>query len=322
MWNLFIWASFKKIFSSGKRLRSRNLFRNFCEYINRNKLTLTWKENDSSQYVSTVWIGNLEIFFSLYLFLTFRYLVSFVLLHFCLGSLGRELECIFESHYGWNLWPNTRQCKLTSVDLSEASKSEIHSFSGTHEEKSQATVVWFFSGSSSIDNVPKEILLEFPNINGLMISYYNSPDLRDNVFTKDFKVVKFLYLGKNKIETIEQDAFQHLTNLKWISFWQNKIQSLSIQIFRNNPEIKYIDFYKNQIVSVNPNFLDGLNKLKIVDFEENKCINEELGCNFCFPERLITPDEINQELSSCFSNCRSDPTCLLQIQTTSEAQQQ
>ncbi len=104
---------------------------------------------------------------------------------------------------------------------------------------------------------------------------------------------------------IEPKAFEHLTNLKWISFSENKIRTLSYKLFENNPHLIYISFYSNQIDSIHPNFFDGLEELKWVDFERNVCINKDLGCETC----KQTKEDLNSELENCYANCKEGTIC-------------
>jgi hypothetical protein len=98
-------------------------------------------------------------FFDIYFLLALSSLVS-----------GRELECSYDTYsdYSSHLWATFNQCKIKSVNLSETFRNDEHSFSGTAEQKSAITVVYFYF-PSEIDFLPKEILNDFPQLNGLMI---------------------------------------------------------------------------------------------------------------------------------------------------------
>lgn len=227
------------------------------------------------------------------------------------GILGGDLECEYSKHSA-KLRPEHHYCKIESVDLSAALSSEAHSFSGSSDEKSQATTVWLKGTdlfASSIDFIPKEILTEFPNVNGLNIGGFNSPIIKDNIFTEDFKVIEYLDLAVNEIKTIKPNAFEHLIKLKWIDLTHNEFFSLRYQIFAKNPELIYIDFNWNVITSIIPNFFNGLNQLKMVDFESNECVDELFGCETC----LVSHADLKANLTECFSNCHSYKPCAAQL---------
>jgi hypothetical protein len=128
------------------------------------------------------------------------------------------------------MWPRFNQCELNSIDLSESFKTVEHSFSGTSAQKSEATVV-NFARPSRIDFLPKEILNDFPQLNGIIIENCKTFTIVKNGFftDDDFGAIQYLYLDRNKIETVEDNAFQHLPKLKWISLDQNQLRTLPHQ---------------------------------------------------------------------------------------------
>lgn len=174
--------------------------------------------------------------------------------------------------------------------MSDTSKLDFYSFTGSSTQKSEAVAVQSDSGSA-IDFIPKEISKEFANLNGLVIRYYNSPVLRINLFTEEFNVIKNLYLGSSKIEVIEENAFEPLSKLKWIDLGFNQVRSLPFQLFKRNPELLYINFWSNKIASINPNFCSGLSRIKLARFERNQCVNKKIRCEIC----SVTQSDLNSE---------------------------
>jgi Leucine-rich repeat (LRR) protein len=204
------------------------------------------------------------------------------------------------------MWPTFSRCVSNSVDLSETFKTVEHSFSGTAEQKSNASVV-SFEKPSQVDFLPKQLFNDFPRLNGLIIGGCQSlKTVKDNLFTEDFGAIQYLGLWYNQISTIEANAFQHLPKLKWINLAGNQLSSLPHQIFKNNPELIMIEFYANKINSITPDFSKNLNKLQWIGFAgSNKCINKVLGCLVC----LVSKSELDTGLSTCYSNCRTDSKC-------------
>jgi hypothetical protein len=190
--------------------------------------------------------------------------------------------------------------------LSENYKTVDHSFSGTPEQKSTATVI-LFNKAFKIEFLPKQILNVFPKLNGIMIQNSdNFTVLRNDLFTKDFGAIQYLSLYGNKITTIEANAFQHLPKLKWIGLWNNQLRSLPHQIFKNNPELISIWLHGNKINSTTPDFLRNLNKLQFVRFDSNQCTNKVFGCTSgC----SVSQEELDSGLSGCYSNCLADGEC-------------
>jgi hypothetical protein len=80
---------------------------------------------------------------------------------------GRELSCEYGTH-AYAMWSEFKHCKLRSVDLTGEYKAVAHSFTGTAEQKSAVTAVYFHS-PLNIDFLPKEILSDCPKFNGIVI---------------------------------------------------------------------------------------------------------------------------------------------------------
>jgi Leucine-rich repeat (LRR) protein len=193
------------------------------------------------------------------------------------------------------------------MDLSESFKTVEHSFSGTPAQKSEATVV-NFAFPSRIDFLPKKILNDFPQLNGIIIwNCETFTIVKNGFFTDDFGAIQYLYLDFNKIETVEANAFQHLPKLKWISLGGNQLSSLPHKIFRNNPELIAIWLYGNKINSITPDFFKNLDKLQLVSFHSNQCINKIFGCTT--GSCSVSESELDSGFSSCYSNCLNDREC-------------
>jgi Leucine-rich repeat (LRR) protein len=217
--------------------------------------------------------------------------------------------------------PEFRYCKLSEVDFSQSFQSQLHSFTGSTSEKSETTA-FDFRFSPQIDFIPKEILEEFPNLNGFLFIYCNLPVFKNDLFPAEFVVLEYLNLGDNQIVSIEPLAFQNLKNLKWLSLYENKIESLPFNLFQNNPKLFYLDFRGNQINSISPNLLKNLNQLKLVDFDDNECVCQRFGCETCSP---ISQSDFDPGLSTCFQNCLKDPECTTKselVEGTTETEKQ
>jgi hypothetical protein len=236
-------------------------------------------------------------------------LVSYLLLILSVYAYGRQLSCTYATVSPYGLWPQFNKCSLASIDLSGAYKTVDHTFTGTPAEKSAVTVVEF-TGPFNIDFLPRQVLSNFANLNGLVFNDSPGwPVVRNDFFPKEFSVIQYLHLAVNKIETIEADAFQHLTKLKWIGLGGNLLKSLPFQLFRNNPDliVIWLNSY-NQVNSVTPDFFKNLNKLHYVNFSgNNRCINKVFGCESvsCSVSRF----ELDASFSTCYSNCLSDGEC-------------
>jgi Leucine-rich repeat (LRR) protein len=185
-----------------------------------------------------------------------------------------------------------------------------HSFSGTAADKSSVTIVVFYK-PSQIEFLPNQILTDFPRLNGIRIWYCKTfTTIRDSFFGQDFNVIQYLSFYRNKIATIEANAFQHLTNLKWIDLGGNQLSSLPHQIFRNNPELFAIWLPGNKINSITPDFFKNLNKLQCVYFGNyDQCTKKIFDCHTGSGSCSISQPELDSGLSSCYNNCLGDVEC-------------
>jgi Leucine-rich repeat (LRR) protein len=182
-----------------------------------------------------------------------------------------------------------------------------HSFSGTAEQKSAASVV-HFERPPRIDFLPKQMLNDFPQLNGISIGGCQTlKTVKDNLFTEDFGAIQYLGLWYSQISTIEPNAFQHLPNLKWINLETNQIRSLPQQIFKNNPELIAIWLGKNKIELITPDFFKNLSKLQYIGFSGNPCRSKGFGC--ASGSCSVTQSEVDTGLAPCYNSCVDNEEC-------------
>jgi Leucine-rich repeat (LRR) protein len=212
---------------------------------------------------------------------------------------GRELKCSYDTFWTLPVWTRHSYCKINSIDFSASQQSEKHAFSGSSSEKAEAKTL-FIHNSPNLDFIPIDAIQEFPKLNGLFLKSCNLQSVKSGLFTSDFEAIELLYLGQNKIKSIEETAFEHLVKLKWISLEFNKIQSLPVRIFKSNLQLNYINFKSNEIHSISNKFFDGLKQMKIVRFDKNQCVNATIGCETC----TISDSALNTDLITCFQQNR------------------
>ncbi len=126
--------------------------------------------------------------------------------------------------------------------------------------------------------------------------------LNSEFFTKDFEIIEFLGIQDCAFQAIDENAFKHLVNLKWIRLRDNDIKSLPYQIFKANPNLVYIDINSNKINSIDPDLFTNLRNLKFIESEGNQCINKNLGCETC----SISQSDLDGGFSRCFARCLND----------------
>jgi Leucine-rich repeat (LRR) protein len=226
-------------------------------------------------------------------FVTFRLFVIF----YILVRFGAEADQVVECDYDYGVY---HRCEVDNVDLSKKTLNEKISFSGTQEQKKNITWIWF-EEIGRVAHVPQNLREEFPSLNKLWISDSEIPIVKNNLFGPEFSRIEDLYLGNNKIQIVEGQAFKHLHNLVWISLPNNQIQSLSAKVFQNNSKLKQIVLHRNKIKIIAPETFQHLNQLEFVRLDGNDCVNKEIGCWWnC--DTKIDHTELNRDLHACFEN--------------------
>lgn len=86
----------------------------------------------------------------------------------------------------------------------------------------------------------------------------------------DLLYLKYINLYTNKIEVIDESAFDQLTNLEEINLGLNAINSLSDGIFRKNINLKKIFLRENLISHISTNTFRHLSNLQEINLSHNK----------------------------------------------------
>ncbi len=144
------------------------------------------------------------------------------------------------------LWPDFKFCQTRIYDFSANFEAEKHTFTGTASEKSETKTFNIFD-AAHVDFIPRDILTEFPNLNGLMITQSNLPTVKESLFKDELKNIEFLWLVSSGIKVIEPKAFQHFRKLQWVAMVENNLQTLPDRIFQNNPDLIFINLEENQL---------------------------------------------------------------------------
>jgi hypothetical protein len=223
-------------------------------------------------------------------FVTFRLFVIFCILAQFGAEADQFVECDYRDYY---------RCAVRKVDLSKKTANEKFSFSGTQEEKKNATRIWF-RVIGRVAHVPQNLAEKFPKLTDLWIWYSEIPIVKNNLLGPQFSWIETLTLRDNKIQIVEGEAFKHLHNLVMIWLQENQIQSVSAGVFQNNRKLKLIRIHRNKIKMIAPGTFQHLNQLVYVSLRWNDCVDKEIGCLDCDPKTVHT--ELNRDLNACFEN--------------------
>jgi hypothetical protein len=189
-------------------------------------------------------------------------------------------------------------CYFENVDLTKKTSNETFTFSASQEQKKNTTRIRF-ERIGRVAHVPQNLVEELPKLIGLEIWRSEIPIVKNDLFGPQFSQIEKLDLGANKIKIIEDQAFQHLSNLKEIYLYMNEIRSLSSGVFKNNRKLKEIILWDNKIKMIAPDTFQSLNQLIHVHLDGNDgCINKLIGCRDC--DSKINRTDLNRELQDCY----------------------
>jgi hypothetical protein len=210
-----------------------------------------------------------------------------------------------------------KKCNVNSVDLSNIFREEIFEIFATAEEMSE-TIAINFELSPNVDFIPPAVVDQLPNLIGLEVFWSIVPIIKNDLFSSRFGKIKRLWFTWSAIEFIEEKAFQHLKNLEELNLFNNKIKSLSSTLFSNNPKLKIIDLSENEIIVIHPKLFESLSQLKNIKLKGKNCVDDKFGCEDCTD--VIDHEELDRELSACYSNCFFDNECGKNLNSSVEFQ--
>jgi Leucine-rich repeat (LRR) protein len=195
-------------------------------------------------------------------------------------------------------------CGVSKVDLTADAVDRKYIFNVTNNDINSIRAVSFLR-CNQVEFIPKEVLQQFPSLNGLEFWWSTIPVLRSSFFTEEFVNIEHLYFQGNRITAIESEVFKFLTKLKWVDLGRNEIQQVNENIFNDNKQLEFVSFHGNSIESMNEKLFNDLTQLKFVDLRANECTDELFGC--LEDERCFTSTSLlKTKLQLCSSNRTSE----------------
>jgi hypothetical protein len=202
---------------------------------------------------------------------------------------GVELECSFDIF-------GQEGCFINNADLSMKTIGASFTFSTTYQEKQRKEAI-IFAQIGKVDHLPRNLLEEFPYTKQLAIFASDVPVLRNNFFKPEFSKLRKINFNWNKMRTVEERAFAHLTNLEEIGLFSNEIKSLPAKLFQNNRKLEKIHLERNKIKMIHPDTFKNMNQLKELKLNGNECIDLGIGCY-----HRGCPIHSSSELQRCYEN--------------------
>ena len=191
-------------------------------------------------------------------------------------------------------------CELKSVRLEDQPDFEINVMSKEATNKTDADVIWVQIRDSSFKNdLPKGVFEKFINMDRIMIlNSMGFKNLEKPYFDKKITLVlmkntdletigencfmglenlKTLSLNYNQVKKVHKKAFRDLVAVTKIEIVNNKIEYLDDDVFANNLNLKMLLVYANQIKVVTAALFSRNPNLESIQFQNNQIVQIEKG---------------------------------------------
>jgi len=181
-------------------------------------------------------------------------------------SYGQVLNCDF-------LFYNTLYtCNLTIVNPNGL--NNFTGISGTHltgMTDNDIERIYSPTGSNST-NVPSIICEKFKNVEYIYLLSMGIKKIDEHSF-KNCKILFYLDLGFNQIDTIDEKSFSENTELHYLYLLYNELTSLPENVFLNQQKLVTLWFDYNRISNPPKNVFDPLENLRELDLRGNQIKN-------------------------------------------------
>lgn len=84
----------------------------------------------------------------------------------------------------------------------------------------------------------------------------------------------YLLMGNNYIETIPEDAFEHIEQLEYLAMGSNKFTELPPKLFHNNPHLRWVFMDDNRLSTLHEDIFEGASNIR----ELSVVNNTDLDC--------------------------------------------
>ena len=131
--------------------------------------------------------------------------------------------------------------------------------------------------SSKSENISKLLSSHnFPKLLSLMISQCEITKIEKKLFD-ELPMLEKLMINNNKdLRIIDEDAFSNLNKLVYLYLNKNRIESLGAWTFSELANLNHLDLSYNQLESIDENLFSGQQNLKTLYLRGNKLTDEIL----------------------------------------------
>lgn len=153
-------------------------------------------------------------------------------------------------------------------------------FSEYHFQNLRQIIIWLVFGTSRIE---KKLIDGLPSTIPSLIIYHieNLREIDQDAFSH-LKDLKYLDLHRNSIESLERRHFSGLINLVSLDLSRNRLEQLDEKVFSDLKNLEWIDLSYNQLKTLDTNLFVALENLVFINLSNNKlrhfdvCISDNL----------------------------------------------
>ncbi|XP_006630714.3 leucine-rich repeats and immunoglobulin-like domains protein 1 [Lepisosteus oculatus] len=172
---------------------------------------------------------------------------------------------------------NLSHNKLTAID--QAALSRLPNLQEVHLEHNKLTAIPSFGTASSkivslylhhnkIRNIEADQLKVFTSLETLDLNNNNITEIRNNCLPSGLQI-KNLYLGSNRISTLEGKAFDNLSqSLQVLRLSKNWIEKLPVKGFQL-PQLTQLELNRNKLRLIEGLTFQGLDSLEVLKLQRN-----------------------------------------------------
>lgn len=111
--------------------------------------------------------------------------------------------------------------------------------------------------------LPSNLNISFPNLKGLIIDSSTLISItREDL--KQFPNLKFVMIGNNNIELLNDNLFEDNEAIEWLAFINNFTKRIGSDILNPLKNLKFANFQRNTCVNFKANEASEIDRLKIL----------------------------------------------------------
>lgn len=159
-----------------------------------------------------------------------------------------SFDCEYSSNVEYQIIGKAYRCDVNNLNISSID-GDVEKINGIHEtEHSNANVLLLKIEQQRMPNIPKNLNIFFPNLEGLIIDSSHL-EILGKADLRGFPKLRFLYIGHNRIEKLDEGLFEGTPNIEWLVFINNFTKRISHNILLPLSKLSFANFQRNTCVN-------------------------------------------------------------------------